>query len=195
MLMTRRLFIMLLLTMLSGCATLKVHVDYDPSANFTGLKTYDWISGSQVASEDPRFNDNPFIETLIRRTLKAQLGIKGYVQESSDTPDFLVGYYATMDERIDITRVDRYYGYSTVGRSWEGYGYEYETYGWAAKPEIRVKKYKEGTLIVDIVNSETRSLMWRGVVQDEMSFSQQLEEKEEKLNDAVNRMLKEFPPK
>jgi hypothetical protein len=192
MLMTQRLFIMLLLTMLNGCATLKVHVDYDPSANFTGFKTYDWISDSQVTSEDPRFDDNPLIETMIRRAVKAQLDTQGYVQESSDTPDFLVGYYATLDEWIDIERVDRFHGYS-VGREWPGYGYEY--YTWTAAPEIRERKYREGTLIVDIVNSETRSLMWRGVAQDEMHFSQQLEAKEEKLNDAVRRMLKQFPPK
>jgi hypothetical protein len=192
MLMTQRLFIVLLLAMLNGCATLQVHVDYDPSANFTGLKTYDWISGSQVTSEDPRFDDNPFIETLLRRTLKAQLGIKGYVQESSDTPDFLVGYYATLDEGVDIEIINRYYGYSAVQ---DGYGYGYEYYSWTAKPEFREHKYRKGTLIVDIVNSGTRSLMWRGVGQDEMNFSRELEAKEEKLNDAVRRMLKEFPPK
>ncbi len=191
MLMTQRLFMVLLLAMLNGCATLKVHVDYDPSADFTGFKTYDWISGSQVASEDPRFDDNPLIETMIRRAVKAQLDTQGYVQESSDRPDFLVGYYATLDEWVDIERIDRFYGY-TVREEWPGYGYEY--YTWTAAPETRVRKFREGTLIVDIINPETRSLMWRGVVQDEVHFSQKLEDKEEKLNDAVRRMLEQFPP-
>jgi len=50
-----------------------------------------------------------------------------------------------------------------------------------------------GQLVVDIYDASNAQLMWRGFVSDTVTDS--TEKNERKLNDAVAKLFKRFPPK
>lgn len=189
----RQLLGMLLIVVLSGCSTMTVNSDYDPSESFKGLRTYDWIPGGRKPTGDPRIDDNTLLDTRVRNAVDRELAAKGFRRLTDGQPDFWVVYHVTLDKKTDITTLNSYYGY---GPGWGyGYGYPYRPYGWGGPPETYVYQYEEGTLLLDIVEPETRKLIWRGHATDEVQFSDSPGKREEQVNEAVRRILALFPPK
>ena len=54
--------------------------------------------------------------------------------------------------------------------------------------------YDEGTLILDILDPQTKHLKWRGTAKTAVMFSATPERRERKINQAVRRILERFPP-
>jgi hypothetical protein len=68
-------------------------------------------------------------------------------------------------------------------------------YGWGAPSSVDVYQYKEGTLIVDVVDAKTKQLVWRGFATGTVDPDAKPEQRERKLNDAIAQMMAQFPPK
>lgn len=185
---SKHLFILLLFAALNGCATMTITSDYDAFANFSGLKTYAWIPDPKTPSGDPRI-DSSLLDSRIRKAVEIHLSARGYVKEKSGTPDFWIGYHAAIDKKMDVEILNDYYGYGPgFGRF---YGAAYAPPGTAS---AYVHEYEEGTLILDIVKPDTRKLIWRGTAQASLNREATSEEKRERINEAVRRILKKFPP-
>jgi hypothetical protein len=58
-----------------------------------------------------------------------------------------------------------------------------------------VRQYEEGTLVLDIVNAKSNQLMWRGSAQAEINRQLKPEEREKRLQEAIGKILAQFPPK
>ena len=72
---------------------------------------------------------------------------------------------------------------------------ELETYpagwrGWGTRV-VRVP-YTEGTLVIDLREPSTRSLVWRGIASEEKSDGTKIEGK---LDDMVRKAIDKYPPK
>ena len=188
----RRLAGMFLILAVSGCSSMTVNSDYDPAQSFRGLKTYAWIPGGRKPTGDPRIDNNTLLDSRVRRAVDSELAANGFNKVSGGKPDFWVVYHVTLDKKSDVTLLNSYYGY---GPGWgHSYGHRYRPYGWAGPAETYVYQYDEGTLILDIIEPETRKLMWRGHATDEVQFSDSLGKKEAHINEAVRRILASFPP-
>ena len=174
---------------LGACSTMNITSDYDPSTNFTGLTTYNWMPDPQATTGDPRV-DNPFLDSRIRNAVDGTLAAKGY--PVSDTPDFLVGYHAAVKDKKDVRTINTSYGYGS-GWGWK-YDDRYRPYGWTGAPETFVYEYEEGSLIIDIVKPESNELIWRGSAQAEVDESASREKREKRINKAVERIFAQFPP-
>lgn len=180
-----------LMILIAGCSTMQISYDYDPKANFTGLKTYDWLKEPQKPTGDPRIDGNTILENRIHEAVDSALEARGFTKVPNN-PDFLVAYHVSLDRRRSVQTLNSYYGY---GPGWGyGYGAAYRPGYWAGAPETYVYEYEEGTLILDIVNPENKELMWRGSAQDEVSFKSTPEKDRAQLNEAVHKMLEKFPP-
>ena len=57
-----------------------------------------------------------------------------------------------------------------------------------------VREYDEGTLIIDIVDAGSNELVWRGAAQGEVNLAASPQEREQRAQDAVQRILEDFPP-
>lgn len=182
----------LLAGFLGGCSTLEVTYNYDPAADFAALRTYEWVPSEQRRTGDPRVDDNPLLDTRIHQAVDGALGAKGYRIEASGSPDFLVGYYVTLDAKVDVQVLNDYYGY-TPGWGWRYRRGDLPVYRVGA-PSAFVDEYDEGTLILDFIEPKTRKLIWRGTARDEVNLSAKLETRQKKLSEAVSRMLENFPP-
>jgi hypothetical protein len=175
-----------------GCATLEVQTEFDPRADFSGFETWVWMPREPPATGDPRL-DNAILHSRIRAVVEEQLALQGFRKLASGTPDFLVSFHAAIDQRLDVSTVDRSYPrhgggpYGGAGR-WGG--------GWVHSSETRVREYELGSLILDIADNRTRDLVWRGFAQAEVGQrSQDQARRDERLREAVRRMLEQFPPK
>lgn len=161
-----------------GCATYTTHYDYDPVVRFVELSNYDWINPSVKGQ-----TVNELTVKRIQAAVDRQLAEKGYNMDSSN-PDFLIAIHGGRETKVDV--VDWGYNY-------RGYdNYRYSPYPGAHR--IDVYEYEEGTLILDLVDGDSRELIWRGSVTKVIDPSASLEKRERVINEAVGKVLENFPP-
>ena len=65
----------------------------------------------------------------------------------------------------------------------------------AMPPLKMVHEYTEGTLILDVLDAATKSLVWRGTAQAEALPSVDVSTPQARIREAVRRILERFPPK
>ena len=89
-----------------------------------------------------------------------------------------------------MSSISHYAGFGVGERP--GYGG-----GWPAgsRTVTDVQSYKEGTLILDVVDGGMDRLVWRGIAQAEVDPSRDPKERQERIRKAVRDMLTHFPPK
>ncbi len=179
----------------AGCSSIAVTTDHDRSADFTNLKYYDWMPGPQKTPDDPRI-ENAALDAQIRRVITDGLTDKGYQRRTHQDPDFYIGYHAAVERKLAVTNIDSYYGYD-VERAWElsrgrggAGGYGPGTIG----GRVYAYEYDEGTLILDIVDPTMKHLMWRSAAKAVVEEDQTPEAAEAQIQEAVDRMLADFPP-
>ena len=74
-----------------------------------------------------------------------------------------------------------------------GYGYRYGGFGMGGgTAHTSVSEYTVGTLVVDIFDAKSKSLLFRGTATDELS--DKAEKNQKKLDKASQKMFKDFPP-
>lgn len=162
-----------------GCSAIKVQLDYDKDADFRPYRTYDWLENrpgfSGPASEtESEAEIGEVIETAIANELTG----KGYKRDAVD-PGVLVVYHFGADSQIDVS-------------SW-GYRYAHSYWGWHGRG-ADVFTYRPGTLIVDLIDADNMTLVWRGAVQSVVVEPVTLEAVQEKTPVAVHEMFKGYPP-
>jgi hypothetical protein len=160
----------------AGCSTISVNQDYDPAYDFNKLKSYGFIPISSEAGIDQINADR------LSAAIKSNLGAKGYTL--SEKADFGVALYFTKSTKTDIQSTGGY-GY--------GYGYGYRGYGGMGGTTY-VNQYDEGTLVIDFIDVAENKLVWRGVGTGILDETPSVEERTEKINNAVTQILDQFPP-
>jgi hypothetical protein len=136
---------------LAGCASgPTIFVDTDPEANFSGYRTYGFVTPLSTDGEGYSSILSQYLRTAASRELEA----RGY--RRSDTPDLVVNFNLETKEKIRVSS----YG----SGPWLGgyYGYRSGYYGVWGGYDTQVTQYTEGTLTVDLVDPKRRQLVWDG---------------------------------
>jgi hypothetical protein len=162
---------MLLFAIASTAVAQQVQTDFDKRIDFSKYKTYSW---KQVQVK------NDLWEPRIKDAINGQLTAKGW-RQVDDGGDVVVVAIGTT--RIQRT-LDTFYDGFGGGWRWRGGGFGTST--------TTVHDYKEGTLVVDMFDAKTKDLIWRGNAEDMLSGDPDKNEK--KLDKAVVKMFKKFPP-
>jgi hypothetical protein len=162
-------FFLLLPTILSAQ---KVTTDFDHAANFAQYKTFMWI-------REPRMRD-PLMRRRVIDAINGQLTAKGLqlVTEGADVG--IIANGATTEEHT----LDTFYS-GFGGWGWRGWGGGVAT----TIPE----SYTVGTLIVDLFDTRTKQVVWRGTATE--TLPDKPEKTAEKLNKAIEKMFNKFPPR
>lgn len=142
-----------------GCSDLKITSDYDRSADFSNLKTFNIIShheGAPVPNEISRLSISYIEESIIDEMMD-----RGYTL--SDNSDIEVYYYIKLSETTEYqaTTVGTYGGNPYYGGSPYYYGY-HGGYGYTST-YVQAIDVTEGALIIELVNSSTEKALWQGV--------------------------------
>jgi len=178
---TRTMVVPLVALVLAGCSRITVTTDHDASANFGALHTYAWRPGPQQGVGDPRF-DSTLLDKRVRAAVDQVLVSKGYrAAAPGTTADFLVGYHAVVRQKTSVQTINRWYGYR-VG-------------GLPGGPGSYARTYDEGTLLIDVIDPSTMQLLWRGSGTGVVDPQASPEKREQRINDAVDRILADFPPR
>lgn len=167
----------LLLTLLISGTTFaqKVSVDYDKAVNFTSYKTYSWSQGTPA--------QNPLSDKRIIAAIDAQLAAKGW-QKVDSNADVVVIYSAATSTETQINTFDSGGPWGGYRRGWGGYGGGMST--------TTVQKIPIGELIVDMADVAKKEFIWRGKASD--TLSDKPEKNQKKLDKALTKMFKNFPP-
>lgn len=172
------LLALLLLALLMSCSTMKVVVDYDDQVNFSSYKTFHFVTPKKMKAKQkgtPAVIKDPIFMKQARNEIGTVLSEKGF--QKAETPkqaDFVIAFYATAKHKAQITPPTYHIG--RFGRRWVRPGH--------------VHHYKQGTLIVDIVDRKKHELVWRGVGSGVLDRS----DPRKNLLEAVQKVLAKFPP-
>jgi hypothetical protein len=169
------------MTALGGCGGVQVRTLVAPDANFKGRTTFHLLNAKQRAarqsapSETP--NDPMLVNSItyrrVRAALRSALENRGY-QYAEEGASLDVAYYATTRQKLDV-------------QNWD-YGYRWRRF---PRERTEVTEYTEGTVIVDVVDPSTHSLLWRG--QGRASVSDDPDEYAKQLEDAISAIVAKFP--
>ena len=168
-----RLFcVALLLLTASGALSQDIRYNFDNTADFSKFRTYKWVT---LKSEAP-------IEGLTDEQIKAALGAaltrKGLTKVEGDSAaDLLIGYQTT--ERYE----EQFAGYS----GWS------PGPGWRGTDSGKAWEIHEGELTVAMYDAAKHELVWRGVASKAYPKVQP-EKRQENLNKAVEKLMKNYPP-
>jgi hypothetical protein len=167
--------------MVTGCSGMSIRSDYNPQANFDSYSTYAWLPAPTTG--DPRL-DNAILEGRIKAAVDNALAEKGFrLADNADDATFWVGYHIGIEGRMDVTTVNSYYGY--------GWG---PWYGGAYR-DTQVRYYDQGTLLIDVIDAGAQELAWRGTAEAEVHNESSPERRQQRLNEAVTKILDRFPPR
>lgn len=161
-------FVAVVLAVASTAFCAEVTTDFDHHANFSQYKTY---SFAKVETPDPLWDDR--VKEAIERALSA----KGWTQVPSGGDVSIMAVGMTHERPTLQTFYDGFDGWL-----WGGFGESYTT----------VEHYSVGTLVVDIFDTHTKKLLWRGSATDVLTGKPNKDEK--KLEKAVSKMFDHFPP-
>jgi hypothetical protein len=150
----------------------QVHSNYMPGTNFAKYKTYKWvaISGSQQL--------NQIQDAEIKQAVDAQLSAKGFTKTTDDNASMYVGFQPSVDQEREWNA----YG---MGGGWRWGG----GMGTATSSTIAV-----GTLGLDFYDPATKTLIWRGEATETLNPSGNQQKNQKKLDKAMQKLLKNFPP-
>ena len=177
---------------LAACASgVQVRTALSPDASLTGLRTFRVEQTPKPKIASAQSNSDPMlVNSISNRALRSDLqqGFEklGYAVNDS-TPDFCVAYYASTDQKLDITTWN--YGYPFRPRRWAGWGFYQPRFGAAFDP--MVTQYTQGTIIVDVFDPKTKDLLWRGQGVANVSDNQQ--DYTQELQTTVSAILAKFP--
>ncbi len=175
------------LLLLAGCSTLTVQTDYETTYDFSALNTYAWLE-DEAPSNDIRINNSLIINRVVN-AVNTSLQSKGYVLVDKDKADFYVNWFGGIKDKIRQETINSYYGYlgyDSGGRGYRGY--------WPGYIRTYTYEYQQGTLIIDIADSKSKQLVWRGTGLEYLEEKETPEEITQGINQIVTEILSSFPP-
>ena len=140
---------------LSGvAANAQTHSDFNKKFTFAQLNT--WNFANEKVNTRDKLGPNEIWDNYLREDLTAELVKLGF-DHSHDRPDLIVRYRLGTKQKEHV---------NIINDNWPGYMYNrgrwvYWRGGWGRKTIFRTP-YDESTLVVDVVDTRSGELVWRG---------------------------------
>jgi hypothetical protein len=168
----------LALGLLAGCSSLTVNYDYDTNVDWDKQKTWAWLGSQGGPSSDDPALDSGLLDQRIRSSVEYEMEQREMTP--SDEPDVFVIYHLGSEEKLQVT----------------DWGYRYSDYYWGyGGRQVDVHQYTEGMLVIDIVDAETKNMVWRGIGQKVIDRTQKSpEELQSRLDKIINKIMASYPP-
>ena len=148
----------------------RVSSDYDRTANFDQYITYSWMKVQA---------GNSLWEDRIVSAVDTQLAAKGWTKVESGGDAYITAFGSTKEHRT----LETFYNGFGGGWRWRSFGDRIAT----TTEEIS----EVGTLVVDVFDSRTKKLLWRG--SSSATLSSKAPRNAKKLQEDVRHMFKDFP--
>lgn len=157
------------LACVAGAASAQdIKVDYDHDIDFSRYKTFAWSPAQQPSH-------NPANHMRILKAVTQAFIAKGLNQEEGGQPDAIIMYHGHIDETVKVKG-------GNAGSYWESTN---------LRTMIEVNKVKQGTLVVELYDAQTKEIVWRGMAR---GIAVKPDAAEEVITAAVNKIIKAYPP-
>jgi hypothetical protein len=145
----------------------QVSVNYNHSQSFSAYHTYAW------ASNNANQIQNSILAQVAQQDIDAAMQAKGFqkVQESQK-PDLILAANGGLKQQTSYSA----WGMRGIGGGMGG---------------ITPQQNVEGTLIIDLYDFKTQSLVWRGIAEDTLSNNGN--KNQQMVQNAINKMFKQWP--
>jgi hypothetical protein len=145
----------------------QVSVNYNHSASFSGYKTYAW------ATNNANQIKNSILAQVAQQDIDTAMQGKGLqkVQEAQN-PDIILSANGGMREQTSYSA----WGMRGIGGGMGG---------------ITPQQNVEATLIVDLYDAKSQSLVWRGIAQDTLNSNGN--KNQQMVQSAISKMFKQWP--
>lgn len=141
-------------------AGMEIRTMAEPNAQFSTLHTFRMLpapprrDGLPASGDDDPMINNSIANRAIQDRIVKAFADRGYVYDQMHG-DFAVAFYASSREKLDVTNWD--------------YGYPFDPrVAWYPR-EQTITQYTEGTMIVDVLKTGPRQLLWRGQGRGELT--------------------------
>ena len=151
-----------------------VKIDFDKAFDFAPVKTYSMKLGTAWG--------NDLSQRRVMTEFDEAIAAKGWKKVDEAQADIQVVIHGATQTKRDATTF-----YSGMG----GYGYRYGGMGMGTASTV-VNEYKVGTVVVDMFDPKSKSLVFRGIAEGEISDN--AEKNAKRLDKASTKMFKNFPP-
>jgi hypothetical protein len=148
----------------------KVTIEFDQTVDFGRFRTFA-IRDGELNSSNPALNSE-LVRKKIDFDIERGLSARGLVFVAAGLSDLNVRYRLGTARKAEV---------EAFPAGWYGLGTRI----------VRVP-YAEGTLVIDLRDPTTRSLVWRGISSEEKSDALKIEGK---LDDMVKKSVEKYPPK
>jgi hypothetical protein len=162
---------------------MRVRTDYDRAVNFEQYRSFAWVDAPERPYPDP-FEDNTLLRKRVREAVQAEMVRRGFVSVPVEEADLLVTFHVVVQDRVrsrgpggGFFFVDRHAGHDGVGA--------------VVGATNDVYSYKEGTLILDLIDPYLEQLVWRGWGRNAVPTT---DIETNRVDLAVTQILTRFPP-
>lgn len=175
--------LLVVFTSLAACSSISVTSDWDPGVDFSQFKTF-------AVLEETQQSINRFVDQRVRAAIVAELAARGLRQvEMPEKADLAIGYRITTEEQTTL---------HTVHTGWDTRGYRSSWHpDWrtpVATSTTTQVNFTVGTLVIAVFQMNNKELVWEGSASGTVNPSRGPEQSKQRINDAVQQILKDFPP-
>jgi hypothetical protein len=156
--------------LLAGCSTISIKTDYDRGIDFSKYRTFGWMAHPDKPGLKGGAN-NSFVQSRLKKAVARELEARGFTMTGGGRADLQIALHVDVSGEVKV----EHYGY--------GYGHRHKY--------TKVHKYKEGTFLIDFVDPRLQQLVWRGSASTALARP---EKSDKQVNEAVHRILAQYPP-
>ena len=174
------LFPLFATAIIASCTpSLNIRSDYDHAVDFNTYKTY------SVYNLRTKGDVNSLNADRIVKYIRAEMEKKGY-REDVNKPDLMINAVSVLKNKQGISASGTSYGYGGLYRPYSYWGMPSSGYA-----TVQTYEYKDGSLIIDVVDAKTRKLVWQGSANAEMSKAPK--NPDAAISDVVGKIMETFP--
>jgi hypothetical protein len=167
--------------LLAGCETTpQVSVDYNPQYAFAGKPRFAVVRPANNAVV------NDLMAQRITGASESALTARGYAIVPPAQADMLVSFFVTSQDKADVHTYNTGFAYR---RCWD----PLRCAGWAS-PEVDVRYYTEGTLLIDFVDPASKTLEWRGSTSKRLPSKPSPADRDRIAKEVVEAIIAQYPP-
>ncbi|KKK56237.1 hypothetical protein LCGC14_3066550 [marine sediment metagenome] len=162
--------------------------------NLSRFNTFAYLPNTDIEVPKKNYGDED-VNTLVIKTINANLQDAGYTINTNN-PDLLVLVSTKIDFDNATTANPVYASYpyvsgvSTVSPYYSNYYYTgFASYGDIAGYDTDSYSYKEGTVIVNLVNRKTKESVWKGATSESLYNENQADA----IAQLVNEIFQKYP--
>ena len=172
-----KLSIALFVFVATGCShQIHVHTDSDPTFEAGNYHSFDWDQKTNIEAGKNPIYYNELNDKRIKSSVAVELARRGYTL-SDTNPELFIHYHIIVEDQSVLIE--------------EPYAENYSSS--RIRPRTNVYLYREGTLILDMMDAKTNELVWRGWATSSLDQFYTPQEKDDLIKTAVEKIFRKYP--